>query len=268
MALLLAMYQKLRLIREKNQLTLDLTKYTSKVDRIQKNIERTQKRYTSLFAQLESQAKMMQSQATVQFQKMTGLGVNSVNPYSYTGLNQFIYQFMGNALKGDGGYITVNAGKENETQVEMDPEIFKKMWAEYTGNNGRFIPQIDEKTNQQLYADDNTTPLYKNFTYDQIQLFTQALQGGQMAQQQAQMWTQQATQQYGNNISIWLDAQKAQLEAQQDAALEPLNYEETMMELEKEQTQMKLERINAQIDSYSQLVSQEAKNSAPTFGLG
>jgi hypothetical protein len=82
------------------------------------------------------------------------------------------------------------------------------------------------------------------------------------------MWAQQSSTQYGNNVSIWLEAQKAQLEAEQDAALDPLSYEETMMELEKTQIEARLERIKQQEQSYSQLVSDEAKNSAPTFGLG
>ena len=42
MALLLAMYQKMRLTREKNQAQFDLTKFSSKYSRVQKNIERQQ----------------------------------------------------------------------------------------------------------------------------------------------------------------------------------------------------------------------------------
>ena len=98
MALLLAMYQKMKLIREKNQATLDLTKYSSKLDRVTKNIERVQKRYTSLFAQLESQAKMMQSNATIMLQNMAGLGMNSVNVNNYTGMNGFTYGKLATVL--------------------------------------------------------------------------------------------------------------------------------------------------------------------------
>ena len=72
---------------------------------------------------------------------------------------------------------------------------------------------------------------------------------------------------YENNISIWLDAQKAQLEAEQDAALDALNYEQTMMELSKTQADSRLKRIQTELDSYEQLASQEAEKTAPTFGL-
>ena len=94
MALLLAVFQKLRLVREKNQLTLEVAKYSSGLDRIQKNIERTQKRYTSLFQQLESQAKSMQNNASMYFRSMAGFGTDSVNPWSLGGMNGYIYQNM------------------------------------------------------------------------------------------------------------------------------------------------------------------------------
>jgi ABC-type molybdate transport system ATPase subunit len=133
-------------------------------------------------------------------------------------------------------------------------------------NGGRFLPELDEKKNQKY--DENNNPLYKDFSYEQVQAFTQAQQMAQMQQQQAQMWTQQASQQYGNNVSIWLEAAKAQLEAEQDAALEPLSYQETMWELEKTQAETKLERIKAELESYNNLCKEEIQNSAPKFGLG
>ena len=112
MALLLAMYQKMKLIREINQDTLKLTRITSKIDRVTKNIERTQKRFTSLFAQLDQQAKMMQSNATMVFQGMAGLGMNnfanSTNPYGFTGMNGFVYGVMRNMFQNNIPAITVN----------------------------------------------------------------------------------------------------------------------------------------------------------------
>lgn len=257
---LLAMYQKFRLIREQNQLTLDLTKYTSGVDRISKQIERTQKRYTSLFAQLESQAKMMQSQANVYFQNMAGLGSNTASLSNYTGLNGFVCNIVGGMLSKGGFKYKDEHGKEKPLEAMSNSEI-QKMMNEYAAN-GRFLPKLDEN-NQPIQNE------YANgWTPQQVAAFTTAMRAGQMQQQQAQMWSQNASQNYTNNVSVWLDYQKAQLEAEQDAALEPLNYKETMMELDKTQAETKLKRIEAQIQSYDQLISQEAQNSAPKFGLG
>ena len=89
-----------------------------------------------------------------------------------------------------------------------------------------------------------------------------------MQQQEAQRWAGNMNTQYQQNVSIWLDSRKAELEAEQDAMLEPLSYQETMWELEKEQAELKLKRINAQLETYDQLLAQETEKSAPKFGLG
>ena len=96
----------------------------------------------------------------------------------------------------------------------------------------------------------------------------QAMRMGQMQQSQAQMQCNQMNTQYQSNISIWLEAQKTQLEAEQDAALEPLEYEQTMMELDKEASEERCTRLKADMEAYDRLLSEEAKNSAPKFGLG
>ena len=271
MAVLLAMYQKMRLIREKNQATYDLTKYSSKLDRVTKNIERVNKRYTSLFAQLEQQAKMMQSNATMMFQNMAGLGMNnfggSINPMGFTGMNGFIYSVMQKAfqsplsIKDKDGYETFSSN--------MGDELFQKMYADYMANGGQFPQAFEEVDNtKKVIKDELGNPTYEGgYNHYEVLAFNQAMQAGRMQQQQAQMWVQNANQQYGNNVSIWLEAAKAQLEAEQDAALEPLTYQETMWELEKTQADNKLKRINAQIESYDQLVSSESEKTAPTFGL-
>ena len=89
-----------------------------------------------------------------------------------------------------------------------------------------------------------------------------------MQQQQQQTMCQQLCTDYDTNISIWLEAAKAELEAQQDAALDPLNYEQTMLELDKELKDQRLTRINSELERYNELCKQEAQNSAPSFGLG
>ena len=76
MALLLAMYQQAKLTREIGSLTLQQTQIDRKIDRIQTNIKNTQKRYQSLFTQLETRAKNMTNQANSMYSQMSmgGLG--------------------------------------------------------------------------------------------------------------------------------------------------------------------------------------------------
>ena len=299
MALLLAMYQKMKLIRQINQDTLKLTRITSKIDRVSKNIEKTQKRFTSLFAQIDKQAQMMQSQATMMFQGMAGLGMNnfanSINPYGFNGMNGFIMQAATQFMAGRGIPYQTGTDSDNKPTYEyyggLSSDKIQRMWQHYNSHGGRFVPlsEKDDKGNfntiyrqegddefgqfmfgVQLTDDQKPNeqiPRYDGFTAEDVQLFNAAIQQAQMQQQYNQQWVQQATTQYGNNVSIWAEAAKAQLEAQQDAALEPLAYEDTMLQLEKEQLDARLQRLRAEKESYDNLVGEEAKNMAPTFGL-
>ena len=271
MALLLAMYQKMKLIREKNQATFDLTKFSSKYDRVSKNIEKVQKRYTSLFANLDAQAKQMQSNAKIMFQDMYGLGMGSygnyLEPSSFSGLNGFITTRMGQMLMSSFEY----KDKDNNTQTfpGLTQDEYSNMLAEYMQNGG-FVPKYDTVDGVQKVArDDNNQIIYENgWSAEQVAFFNQAMQNAKLQQQQAQMACSNMSQQYDTNVSVWLEAAKAQLEAEQDAALEPLNYQQTMWELEKEQAEQRLQRIKAELESYTQLCSEEAKEQAPKFGLG
>ena len=262
MALLLAMFQKMRITRELNEYTLKDAKISSKKSRIQKNIERTTKRYTSLIAQIDSQAKMMASQAKMMFNQQIGMDMMNSNPYS--GMSVFVMNAMGSMLAKD---ITGRKDAQgNELpDIEMNSDIYNSMMTEYM-QNGRFLPKKAED-----YTDENPkyeTNAYENWTPEQVQAFNQAMRSAQMQQQQAQMWAQQQASNFDQNVSIWAEARKAELEAEQDAALEPLNYEDTMIDVEKEAIEARLTQLRAEKESYDQLCKEEAKNSAPTFGLG
>lgn len=286
MALLLAMYQKLRLIRERNQLTLELSQGSSKLTRIEKNIERTQKYYTSLFQQLDSQAKMLQNNATSWLQQQAGLGVNSFDPFNYgtafSGINGFVMQNMAQLLttgKGmpysikndDGTYSTDYTGALSQSRYD-------ELWAIYNRNNGRFNPvyQKDEDGNNTTTINKVHCDIYGKDVYEyedgiqqwEVDAFNWAMQQARQNQQQAQFNVQQASSNFANGVSIWVEAQKAQLECQQDAALEPLTYEQTMLELDKELKEHRLKRIEGEIESYTQLADKGAEDMAPKFGLG
>ena len=89
-----AMYQKFRLIRERNQLELQQIGYSTKLARIEKNITRKEKYYQGLFTKLEQQATNFKNQAKIGIQNMFGLGQGSVNPLNYSGTNGFVLNNM------------------------------------------------------------------------------------------------------------------------------------------------------------------------------
>ena len=261
MAMLLAMFQKMRLVREKNQLVLEQTQYSSKLSRLEKNIERKQKYYTSLFAQIDSQAKMMESQAKVMFQGMWNLGGGSVDPYNYSGMNGFIENGMHQLLsKG------IVLGKDEDGNP-LDPETMDndtlRAMLQFYNTNGQLPTYKDADGNIRCGSEDG-----ENWGEQEYKLFTAAMSMAKSEQQRAQYNCNQMTQQYANNVSIWVEAQKAQLEAEQDAVLEPLNYEQTMLELDKDLKEQRLTRINAEIEKYESLCKEETQKSAPSFGLG
>ena len=274
MAVLLAMYQKMRLTREKNQATFDLTKFSGKLSRVQKNIERQQKLFTSKLAKIDEQAKRMQSQAKSIFQQMAGLGTgnygNVMNPYGFTGMNGFVAGAMQNMLMNR-GYAYKDGN--NTAYHKLDQTTYNKLLNVYMSNGGRFDSLYETTTDSdgksQIVKGENNKPKYiDGITHLDIEAFNQAMQTAQMQQSQAQGWASNMSQMYEQNVSIWVEAAKAEIEAQQDAILEPLNYQETMWELEKTSTETKLERIKAELESYNNLCKEEIQNSAPKFGLG
>jgi len=267
MAILLAMFQKMRLVREKNLETYNLTKYSSKLSRVTKNIERIQKMYTSRMSTLESNAKRMQNAASIFFQNQFGLGTGSINTnmYSYLGGGQ-LTGFMLNSMAGmfNGG-DTYQYGKESGDQIsKSDFEKFLKIYQAY-GQQG-VLCQVDENGVPTKDADGKAIQL-EGAEAAKAQAFLSMVQNASMMQSQAQMQLSTVNQSYQDNISIWLEAAKAELEAQQDEALLPLQEEETMLELDKTASEERLTRIKAELESYTQLVSEEAKDSAPKFGL-
>ena len=154
MALLLAMYQKFRLIREKNELVLKQASYSSKLSRIEKNIERTQKRYTSLFAQLDQQANTFKNNARLQFQNMFGLGSNSVNPYNYSGMNAYLANGIQAVLKNGGCGVFIGNKDGDKPKADFLEEADLNGLLEYYSNMGSLQP---------IKIGDETYNLYLNY---------------------------------------------------------------------------------------------------------
>ena len=234
MAFLLLLHEKMRLKRQVNKLTLKQLRYGNRLDRMTKNISRVQKMYSSKMTQLEKQAQMMQSQASVFFRNQMGLGMDNqaFNPWNMSGggITSFVLNQMGGMLAS--GQIP-----KQYKDADGNPQEGKY------GSNGQF-------------------------TQDEVTAFKMAMQAAQQNQSQANMMCQQMSQNYQNNVSIWLEAAKEQLEAEQDAALAPLEMEQTDMELEKESVETQLAYAKERLQSIEQACNEETKNAAPKFGLG
>ena len=248
MAFLLLLHEKMRLRRQVNKLTLKQLQYGNRLDRMTKNISRVQKMYSSKQAQLQKMAQMMQSQATVFFQNAMGLGMQNqaFNPWNMSGggMTSFVLNQMGSMLAS--GKIPKD---KNSTYPSMDHTTGLK---------------------ENVDADGKGLGTYgtNGYSKDLKAAFMMAMQAAQQNQSQAQMMCQQMSQNYQNNISIWLEAAESQLEAEQDAALAPLEMEQTDMELEKESIETQLTYAKERLQNIEQACSEGIKDSAPKFGLG
>ncbi len=265
MAFLMLLHEKMRLQRKVNKLTLRELKMSSRKERITKNISRVQKMYSSKMTQLEKQASILQKQFTVGIQNQMGLGTQNqmFNPYGGGGITSFVANQIGNMLSNGGQAIPLG----NDKTVSFSNQRIQEMMNDYY--SGGFKPVYDKEGDTSVSNITGYQGLSgNNYTKDEYACFQRALNAAQQQQSQAQMMCQQMSSNYESNISVWLEAQKAQLEAEQDMALAPLEAEETDMDLEKESCEAQLADAKARLESIKQACSEGIKDSAPSFGLG
>lgn len=241
MAMLLAMFQKMKLTREINNLVLKQSLNSSKLTRIEKNITNIQKRYEGKIKQVSQQAQRL---------------INQAKQEAYMGFGLTNSVFAG--MAGVAGGLASNAISSffaNDKDLAAKYELIK--------SNGGSIYKIDGKGGQ--------TPLEYNgvaLTQDDLVAFNKAQTYATQSQAQAQAYAQQYAAYQEQQISIWQQNMEQMYEEEQLAALEPLEMEQTMMELDKAYFEQQLDKKRAEKEQYDQLCSQEAKESAPKFGLG
>ena len=258
MAFLLLLHEKMRLQRKVNKLTLRQTQLASRKERITKNIEKVQKMYSSKMTQVEKQASLFASQFKNQMLNSMGLGMQNqmFNPMGGSGITSFVANQMASMLANGGKDIKIG----NDTISAFSQQQYNEMMTDYMTTGLR----------ENIGENNKGTGEYGNGKYDKatVTAFMQAMQMAQQQQSQAQFYAQQMSSQYESNVSIWVEAYKAQLEEEQNAALLPLSAEETEMDIEQSSCEAQLADARARLDSIKQACSQEIKDSAPTFGLG
>ena len=268
-----AMYQKFRLIRERNQLELQQIGYSTKLARIEKNITKKEKYYTGLFEKLRQQATNFKNQAKIGMQGMFGLGQGSVNPLNYTGTNGFVLQRMAQ-------YVTSGQMPkyENNKPVDgqyweptSDPNSILGLYMQYGINIPQAVDSDGKGITDTITVGDKekTVPVYLGeLSFEEKQYYDMAYRQAQNDYQQAQMMMNLATTNYETNVSIWLEAQEAQLQAEQDSVIGALQYEQAIMEIDNTYCEQRLKRIEQEIQSYDKLIDDRTEKNVPKFGLG
>lgn len=212
-------------------------------------------------SQLEKQAQMAQSQFSVWAQNAAGLGTNGLNPMNYGGaggVSNFIMQGL-SAWAAQG-----TKDKDGNSIVSSDRAA--AMLQAY--QQGGFQANYEEGSTKPKEGAEWKDINGNTYSAQEYQAFQGAYNQVNQMQSYAQMQVQQMSSQYQSNVSIWLEAAKSQLEAEQDAALAPLEEKETEMDLDKESCEAQLADAKARLESIKQACSEGIKDSAPTFGLG
>ncbi len=267
MAFLLLLHEKMRLKRKVNKLTLQQTRYGSRLDRMTKNISRVQKMYSSRMSQLEKQAQMAQSKFKSDLMQQMGIGTQGLNPMNFGGMggtsifamnryNQLASE-LGNDRKMDGA----NGQKIEIKGLANAGEIVQAYVM--SGGNAPQVQDAEGKKKDNAYKIGNY-----EVTGEQLSLIQQGVYQIKTQESQQGYIANQLCAQQQSNISLWLEAAKAELEAEQDEALAPLEAEQTDMELEKESVETQLAYARERLQALEQACSQETKEAAPKFGLG
>lgn len=257
MAVFLAMFQKFRLIRERNQLSLDLIKITGKINRIAKNITNKQKYFTGLMNKIDTDAKNYQQQASI-WLKQTYLGAgNGFMPGNFGGANGFIINQLKNMLTGKNAGISIVGADGNKIDKKPRQE-----------QQNKFALLIDKLATGTYIGDLKDGKLAGiELTDEEADIFNTARAQANQMQYDMQQYVGFMEQNVSQNITIFADYQKELIEAEQDAVLDPLNYEQTELELEKTNIEERLARIKEEIPNYNDLCKEENREMAPKFGL-
>ena len=253
MAFLLLLHEKMRLQRKVNKLTLRQLQLSGRKERITNNISKVQKMYASKQTQLEKSAQLWQSQMKNSIYNSLGLGMQNqmFNPMS-GGITSYVANGVASILQ--------QGFKAGKTKIDINDDKYKAMMSDYMMTGLR----------EQFEEDGKTSKGFGNNGYskEDAEAFLYALNSAQQMQQQAQFMAQQMSNQYQANVSVWLEAAQAQLEEEQNAALLPLEAEETEIEADNTTCEAQLADAKARLESIKQACSEGIKESAPTFGLG
>ena len=242
------LHEKMRLQRKINKLTLKQLHMGNIQERMQKKVDRREKYYAKLEKQLERQANAYKNSANMYFSNMFGLGTNSVNLGNYGGFSQAAMQIL-QQWNGTNPYASDQASASyNKTLVEaiingtLEQDGTNKAYR--IGNSGSY-----------------------DYTEQDVAAANRIIQLANSAVTQQQTYASQMKSNYENQVSIWLEAQQEQLEAQKEWEMDLLAEEQEDMEAEKTSIETQLSLAEERKKAIEEKLGQSIQDAAPKFGL-
>ena len=197
-----------------------------------------------------------------------GLGGQNLNPAAYGmagGMSAFFMNGMkewldqSSSMKNKDGSCIFGDGQAEALLNAKQSGTLTQNYIDDPDNEGK---KIVDKENPYTDGQGNT------FTSEQVSALSAGMNQVNMMEQMRRADVQQMQQMYQNRVSIWLEQAEAQLEAEQDAMLAPLEEQETEWDMEAQACETQLADARARLDGIKQALSEGIKDSAPTFGLG
>ena len=214
---------------------------------MESRIKKREKYYSKLEKQLETQANAMKNSAQMYFNNMAGLGTNSVNLGNYMGTSAAALQMM----EQWNGKNPLDATKTLTPEEQKALALYMQGAFSYDSESGVYK------------ASDGTTVSKEDYNGKYQKLASVA--NTQVSQMQ--QYASNCKLNYENNVSIWLQAAKEELEAQQEWEMDLLAEEQADYEAEKEGIAAELELVKQRKEAIEQELGSSIKDAAPKFGL-
>ena len=235
------LHEKMRLQRKVSRLTLKQAQAGNRKERVTKQIERIQKMYSKKEAMIDRMVKQGASMFRYGIMQQFGIGTQGLNPMAFG-------QLGGSSMLAQQQYAQLATKYGADViQAMMSGSVQQNQNGDYVNAQGTVVDGITKDNYQEIYT---------------------AIQGVRMMESQASYAAQMMQSQYESRVSIWEEAMKAQLEAEQDEALAPLQEQEEEWDQESQSAEVQLQDARARLESIKEALKDGIKDSAPTFGLG
>ena len=231
MGFLLLQAEKFRLQRKVNTYTLKQTRISDRRDRLAKLIEKKEKFFSKKTSLINTRATALKSSLT-----------SALNMGNLSALSSIFGNMGGLMLGGAIADLSIYYGQVSNGWDKGTDNNWTKSGTDANGNS---VTQT--KTDMQMWSD------------------ASALQS--TINQQINALKGQLQTQIDQYIEIWKQQEEQMIEDECELAKEPLNQEDTELEIEQNTNDILLELAQSRLDSINQKLPERVKDSAPKFGL-
>ena len=259
MAFLMLLHEKMRLQRKQNKLTLKQLRNSNQLSRMESRIKKREKYYSKLEKQIDTQGNYYKNMGKTMINNTYG-GAAGWSPNTlFAGGGVGFGSTMGNCIEQACSRYNVDS-KYVELYMTHGTMAFHK-------DDTKFEEKTNATTGKKEKVYEVEVDGYGTINTEQYGDIMQAAQYAKQLQSQQSQFASQMALDYENQVSIWVQAQKDELEMQQEWEMDLLAEEQADYEAEKESIAAELELVKQRKEAIEQELGQSIKDAAPKFGL-